>query len=119
MASRKAAAGTDHITVACKLPQGLHIHLPDRRQIKLHGSASPYAIAGHGMTRGIKASDWAEVEALYVDAAWLRSEAVFAMRQEEDASAKATERKEENVGFNPIDPRNPSASGVSIRIEAA
>lgn len=118
MATRKAA-GTDHVTIACKLPQGLHIHLPNRRQIKLHGSASPYAIAGHGMTRGVSASDWAEVEAQYADAAWLRNEAVFAMRKEEDASAKAVERKEENMGFDPIDPRNPNASGVSIHIEPA
>jgi hypothetical protein len=117
MATKKAS-GTDQVTIACKLPQGLHIKLPNGKTIKLHGSASPYAIAGHGMTNGITGAQWAEVEATYPDALWHKSGAVFVSRRQEDVSAQAIERKAENVGFNPIDPKDPSLKGVGIAIEA-
>jgi hypothetical protein len=116
----KRPSGSDQVTIACKLPQGLHIKLPSTgKMIKLHGSATPYAVAGHGMTSGITGAQWDEIEATYPDALWHKSGAVFVSKRKEDASAQAVERKAENVGFNPIDPKDPSLKGIGINIEAA
>ena len=115
-ASRKSATT---YTIACKLPQGLQIPMPDGRTIKLHGSASPFQIAGHGMTKGVAESDWTAITTLFADAAWLKNEAVFASSKEEDASAKAIEFKDIDRGFDPIDPKNPSGPGFGAVTAAA
>jgi len=117
--ARKNVASGDFVTVACKLPQGLHLHHEAHAlDIKLHGSASPYALGGHGMTQ-VNAAQWAKIEAVYKDAKWLKSEAVFAMNKPEDASDKATEMQEVRRGFEPIDPRDPNAGlPASMRIQA-
>lgn len=117
--ARKNVASTDTVTVACKLPNGLHITLPEQGiSIKLHGSASPFAIGGHGMTQGVNAADWAVVEEVHKDARWLKNEAVFAMNKPQDASDKAVERQAVRVGFEGIDPKDPS-NGLpgSMRIQ--
>lgn len=107
--ARKPAAPSDTLTIACKLPQGLDIQLPHHRiHLKLHGTHSPFAVAGHGMTRGVKAADWAVIQEVFKEAAWLKNETVFAMRDPESAADKAEDRKEINVGFDPIDPAAPA-----------
>lgn len=109
--ARKSVSSGDTLTIACKLPQGLHIKIPEQGiDIKLHGSMSPYAIGGHGMTQGINAAQWAAVEAHPVlgESRWLKNEVVFAMNKPQDASDKATERKDVRAGFEPIDPKDPS-----------
>lgn len=93
----------DMLTVACKLPQGLTIPMPDGTQIKLNGAHSPFALAGHGMT-DVKADAWAIVEEKYADAAWLKNEVVFAMGERDSAVDKAEDRKDEKAGFEPVDP---------------
>ena len=109
--ARKNIASGDTVTIACKLPQGLHIQIPEQGiDIKLHGSASPFAIGGHGMTQGVNAAHWAAVEAhpVHGQSKWLASEAVFSMNKPQDASDKAVDRKDVRVGFEPIDPKDPS-----------
>jgi hypothetical protein len=85
----------------------------------LHGAQSPYAIAGHGMTRNVPLADWQTVQALHADAAWLRNEFVFMMRDPQDASDKAAEREDIPLGFEPIDPKKLAGEGVNGRIIAA
>lgn len=101
MATKKTA---DLVTVACKLPQGLTIPLPDGTELKLNGMHSPFAIAGHGMT-DVKSGVWAIVEAEYADKAWLKNELVFAMGDKDSAVDKAEERQGEKSGFDPVDPK--------------
>lgn len=101
----------DMITVACKLPQGLTVPLPDGTSLKLNGAQSPFAIAGHGMT-DVKSGVWAIVEAEYASAPWLTNELVFAMGDRESAVDKAEDRKNEKSGFDPVDPLKP-APGVT------
>lgn len=118
--ARKNVASSDFVTIACKLPQGLHIKLPEHKiDIKLHGSASPYALGGHGMTQGVNAAQWAVVEEVFKEARWLTSEAVFSMNKPQDASDKAVERKDVRVGFEPINPNDPN-NGLpgNMRIQA-
>lgn len=109
--ARKNVSTGDTLTIACKLPQGLRIVIPEQNiDIKLHGAMSPYAIGGHGMTQGVNAAQWAAVEAhpVHGQSRWLKNEVVFAMNKPEDASAKAAERQEVRAGFEPIDPKDPS-----------
>ena len=100
------AKPSDMITVACKLPQGLTIPLPDGTHLKLHGTHSPFAIAGHGMT-DVKSGVWAIVEAEYAAAPWLVNELVFAMGDRDSAAEKAADLKNEKSGFEPVDPAKP------------
>jgi len=118
--ARKNVASTDVVTVACKLPSGLHIMIPEHGiSIKLHGAGSPFAIGGHGMTQGVNAAQWAIVEEVCKDKKWLTSEAVFAMNKPQDASDKAVDRVNVRVGFEGIDPKDPN-NGLprSMRIQA-
>lgn len=109
--ARKSVSSGDTLTIACKLPQGLRIMIPEQNiDIKLHGAMSPYAIGGHGMTQGINAAEWAAVEAhpVHGQSKWLKNEVVFAMNKPQDASDKAIDRQDVRAGFEPIDPKDPS-----------
>lgn len=107
--ARKRSA--DMLTIACKLPQGLRIPLPEAPDVVLNGALSPFALAGHGMT-DVKAEAWAAIEEEYADAAWLKNEVVFAMGDKESAVDKAEDRQEVKVGFEPVDPKAP-AKGIT------
>lgn len=117
--AKRNVSSTDFLTVACKLPSGLHIKIPEHRiDIKLHGYNSPHNIGGHGMTQGVNAAQWAAVEEKYKEAKWLTSGAVFAVNKPEDASAQAIERKAERIGFEPVNPRDPNAGlAIGVRIQ--
>jgi len=118
--ARKSAASSDTVNVACKLPTGLHIPVPNsRRVLALHGAHSPYAVAGHGITRGVSAADWAAIESTYADAAWLKSGHVFAHKTPESAADEAEERKNEISGFEPVDPRKPQKTHGLIQPDGA
>lgn len=105
MATRRNAKAQPGLTIACKLPTGLHIKIPELKiDLKLHGSHSAYEVAGHGMTRGVDAAMWAKIEAHYADAAWLKNGFVFASTSPESAADQAEEREDEKSGFEPIDP---------------
>lgn len=102
MATKKSSSPT--VNIACKLPQGLVIHLPERVTLKLHGYHSPYAHSGHGVTRGVPAAHWDAVKTLHADATWLKNELVFAMPDLDSVNDKAEERADVQTGFEPIDP---------------
>lgn len=101
----KTARSAQTVSIACKLPQGLEIHLPDMPQpVKLHGFTSPFALAGHGITQGIPVDVWEAIKVRYADAAWLKNGHVFANGDPKDTNAEATERKGVKAGFEPVDP---------------
>lgn len=115
----KKKTGNGMVRVACKLPHGLAVRLPDDRTIKLNGLHSAQAVAGHGMTY-IESADWDAIQVTYADAKWLKNEHVFAFADADDAAAMAAEREQVNAGFNPIDPKNPGVyGGVTIQREGA
>jgi hypothetical protein len=103
------------VSIACKLPQGLHIHLDGRREpIKLHGQNSPFNIAGHGITQGVSVDDWAAIQAQYKESPWLKNGFVFANGDGDDLAEEADDRKDVQTGFEPIDPRKPDARSGSL-----
>lgn len=108
--ARKRSA--DMLTIACKLPQGLRIPLPEAPDVVLNGSTSPFALAGHGMT-DVKAETWAAIEEKYAEAAWLKNEVVFAMGDKESAVDKAEDRQGVKAGFEPVDPKAAAAKGIT------
>ena len=111
MATRNSKTA-DMLTVACKLPQGLNIPLPDGTSLMLNGMHSPFAIAGYGMT-DVKSGVWAIVEAEYADAAWLKNELVFAMGDKDSAVDKAGDLQGVKGGFEPVDPKAAAAKGIT------
>lgn len=100
MAKRSATT----VTVACKLPQGLHIKLAGLPDLKLHGWNSPYGHSGHGMTRDVPVDQWEAVKAQHANAPWLVNGFVFAT-DHDSAVDQAEERQGEKAGFEPIDPK--------------
>lgn len=105
--AEKDAPGT--LTVACKLPNGLHIQVPGTKiDIKLHGAHSAFAVGGHGMTRGVNPQEWARVEEFFAGAKWLKNELVFAMKSPKSAADKAEDMAENVTGFEPVDPDEPN-----------
>lgn len=115
----KKKTGNGMVRVACKLPHGLNVRMPDGRTIELNGLHSRQTVAGHGMTY-IPAKDWDAIQVVYAEAKWLRNEHVFAFADADDAAAMAEEREQVNAGFNPIDPKNPGIhGGVTIQREGA
>lgn len=107
----------EFVNVACRLPQGLIIQLPSGNVVKLQGTQSPYAVAGHGITRGVPAALWAEVEAAYSEAKWLQQDLVFAMPDLDSVNAKAQERQAVRAGFEKIDPNHPEVRTMSALIQ--
>lgn len=107
--ARKRSADT--LTIACKLPQGLSIPMPEGPNLVLNGTHSPFALMGHGMT-DVKAATWAIVEEKYAEASWLKNEVVFAMGDKESAVDKAEDRQKVNAGFEPVDPKAAAAKGI-------
>lgn len=100
------------LTIACKLPQGLSIPMPEGPNVVLNGSLSPFALAGHGMT-DVKPAAWAIIEEKYADASWLKNEVVFAMGDRDSAVDKAEDRKDVKAGFEPVDPKAAAAKGIT------
>lgn len=104
-ATDKVARSAKTVSVACKLPSGLHIHLPGQHEpIKLHGSASPYAIAGHGITAGVPVETWDAIKTQYADAKWLKDGFVFANGKPQDTADEAKDREAIKSGLEPIKP---------------
>ena len=58
----------------------------------------------HGITSGVPAAAWDALLEQYAKARWLTRGAIFAARKVADVLAEATEKGDENVGFNPLDP---------------
>lgn len=108
------------VTVACKLPHGLHIQLRKTEKtrdgeistgigevVTIKGANAHDAIAGHGITPGVD-KDFFE--------AWLKQEAaqpfvknklVFAQERENSAVAQAKEQARNVTGFEGLDPTKP------------
>lgn len=111
----RPAKSADFVKVACKMPQGLDIQIPGRREhVRLHGLNSRYVVAGYGMT-DVKIDLWTQVEALYEEAAWMTNGNVFAMPNAASARDKALdEHSDVKSGFEQIDPKKPNEARVGV-----
>jgi len=118
------------VTVACKLPQGIRIHVEGREApYHFHGTKSPFARFGYGMT-DVPAEVWEQITKQYgqrkghdrngkpcliPEATWLANRIVFAASAPEDVNAEAKDREKLKVGFEAVDPKKPEDTpGASI-----
>ena len=106
------------ILIGCRLPNGLILHHPEKREVavKLEGTSSAPTEGGlylppkpYGTTE-VDAEFWATWKAAYVGFPPLKNRAVFEAKSEQEASAKAREVKKEKTGFEQM-PK--TAGGVS------
>jgi len=110
MANVKRSAKT--VSIACKLPQGLTIHLDGVREpVKLHGANSHYNIAGHGITQNVPVETWEAIQKQHAHALWLKNGFVFANSSGDDLGEQADDQAKNRNGFEPIDPNAPDARG--------
>lgn len=104
------APGT--VSVGCRLPAGLRVHVAGHGDLVFKGTNDPRALAlrdeygYHGITSGVPAAAWDALTEQYAKAKWLTSGAIFAARKVADVLAEANEKADENAGFDPIDPTN-------------
>ena len=110
MAKIKRSANT--VSIACKLPQGLTIHLKDGPVVKLHGAHSHYNVGGYGITQGVPVGHWEAIKKEHAHALWLKNEFVFANGDSGSVEDEADEKAGLKNGFEPIDPNKPDARGM-------
>lgn len=120
--AKKSTRAADFVTVACKLPQGLKVKIDEKNiEVHLHGSNSPYAVAGHGLT-DVKKDVWDAITEHFAEhkgAKWLHNGTVFAHAQKESASDEAEDRAKVDAGFDQINPNDPSSVHRAVQIDGA
>jgi hypothetical protein len=109
MPAPKRSAKT--VSIACKLPQGLTVHLlaadgTAGPVVKLHGANSPFNIAGHGITQNVPVEHWEAIQKQHAHALWLKNEFVFANGDGDDLIEEANDKTKNRNGFEAIDPNN-------------
>lgn len=108
------------VSVACKLPHGLHIQLRKNEKTKdgeisigvgevvtLKGANAKDAVAGHGITHGVDKEmfdAWLKQEA---HQPFVKNKLVFAQERENSVVAQAKEQAKNVSGFEGIDPKKP------------
>ena len=126
------------VTVACKLPNGLHLDLRDAngevRRVTLRGSGDARRMEsggqfvsshgnrvseGFGLTPGVSKEFWEAWEAQYRKANYepLVRGLIFAVPKLDSAAAMAREKAEIKTGLEPIDPAKKTGDGVEARTE--
>lgn len=93
------------VTVACKLPNGLHLDHMGKR-VTLNGAHHKDAVADHGLTT-VDKDFWDAWHAAHKDYHPVKHGHIFAHVQEASAKDKAKERAKEKTGFEGIDPKKP------------
>lgn len=96
------------VTVGCKLPNGLEIHLGDNREkvVVLKGANSSDLIGGHGLTE-VDAEFWAAWLEQNTDFAPLQAGLIFANESAAKARDEAKEKVDNASGFEGINPEKP------------
>ncbi|MBK3786522.1 hypothetical protein G3A43_40695 [Paraburkholderia aspalathi] len=106
-----AATSTTTVTVACRIPQGLHLdivkHGELRQRVTLNGSNSAHAVAGFGITEHVPKDFFEKWLADHQALSAVRNGLVFAHAQKRSAEAQATERAGLKSGLEPLDPNKP------------
>lgn len=101
----------DTVTVACRLPHGLHMdivrHGEVRQRVTLKGSNSPGSVAGFGITENVPRAFFERWLDNHQDLPAVRNGLIFAHAQRASVDDKADERSEAKSGLEPMDPKKP------------
>jgi len=99
------------VTVGCKLPNGIVLHLGEKEQM-VNGSNSSLVIGGHGITE--------DVDKVFFDA-WMKKNAklkfvkdglIFAHEETDSTKAEAKEKADVKTGLEPLD-TNAKPDGIT------
>jgi hypothetical protein len=105
------AESGDTVTVACRLPQGIHFdivrHGEVRQRVTLKGSNSPGPVAGFGITENVPREFFEKWLAEHQDLAAVRNGLIFAHARRASVEDQAIERTELKSGLDPMDPKKP------------
>lgn len=104
--NQQPATGTATVTVGCKLPNGLHLDLGDKR-VTLNGANSARIVGGYGITEGVDAAFFEAWKKTYADSPAVKNGLVFAHGKTGDVEAQAREQAEIRTGLEPLDPEKP------------
>lgn len=116
MLRRESLNGT--VTVACKLPHGLHLQLPGHPRVTVRGNAEPRGAdlvnyrgkpieAGYALTHGVDAAFWAQWLKLHEKMDIVAKGFIFAHAQTQSVKSHAREYEGLMSGLEPIDPDKP------------
>ncbi|MGF6604585.1 hypothetical protein P3T23_009341 [Paraburkholderia sp. GAS448] len=99
------------VTVACRLPQGLHLdivkHGEVRKRVTLAGSNSTQAVAGFGITEHVPKDFFDRWLADHRELPAVKNGLIFAHEKKDSVEARATERTDLKSGLEPLDPKKP------------
>lgn len=108
------------VTVACKLPHGLHIQIREIEKtrdgeiskgigpvVTLNGANHDEAIAGHGFTPDVDKEFFDKWLSQNKEQPFVKNKLVFAQEKEGSAKAQAKDQKGNKTGFEGIDPQKP------------
>lgn len=113
---------TETVTVACKLPHGIHMDLrnPDntlRARVTLNGASKGaanqrFGEAGFGLTFNVPKDHFEQWLKDHENHPAVKNELIFAHREQASVEAKARENENKKSGLEPVDPNDKKANGV-------
>lgn len=134
-----ATASTNFVTVACKLPNGLHLEIADpaypapvapdprdpnpkvtavpkiRHTVKGANSANLYG--GYGLTENVPAEFFAAWLKAHAASTFVKKGLVFAHERPLNAQAEAAEKAAVKSGFEPADPTKPGPGLEKLKMD--
>ncbi len=118
MANERAATT---VTVACKLPHGLHLDLPQRgdrphKRVTVKGCNARDSVAfGYGITEGVPKDHWDEWLSMHKDMVMVKNQLIFAHVQSASVTDMAKENAKRKTGLEGIDPEKPGEKITTMK----
>jgi hypothetical protein len=134
-----ATPSTNFVTVACKLPHGVHLEIRDpafplpsapdpsdpnpkvfpvpklRHTVKGANASNLYG--GYGITENVPADFFAAWMKENADLAFVKKGLIFAQERPHNAQAQASEQAAVKSGFEPLDPNKPGPGLEKLKTE--
>lgn len=100
------------VTIACKLPHGLHLDLQrpgqPKERVTINGFTHPRAIAGFGITEGVSKEFFDEWMRQNKDLEPVKQGLIFAHAQAKSVVDQAKEKVNLKSGLEALDPNKPA-----------
>lgn len=100
------------VTVACKLPHGLHLDLQrpgkPKERVTIHGFTHPGAIAGFGITENVNKEFFDEWLRQNKDLEPVKQGLIFSHAQQKSVIDQAKDKAYLKSGLEALDPNKPS-----------
>jgi len=104
------------VLIACKLPNGIVLDLPNGEKVTLNGTNTALLNGAPGLTH-VDESKWMLLSTLYAKHTSFESQAIFAHNTSDkvaDVIDKAADLSEIKTGLEGIDPLNPGDKAITV-----